>query len=319
MIAEQDWNRARELLAAAERIVLTTHQSPDPDGVGSELALMHALRALGKSVRIANRDGAPRACAYLPGADEITTDAGAIEAADLVVVCDASDPGRLGWPDDALAGRRVLNLDHHATNARFGTVNLVDPAYPATGALVRDLLARMGAPVPEAAAKALYAALLADTNGFRVRADARVHELAAELVRLGADAEEAARELFRKRVEAVRLWSRVLGAMELHDGGRSAWLVARPEDFAATGADAEDLEGLVNEALAIEGVEVAALLKPAEAGWKVSLRSWAANVGAIAEGFGGGGHVRAAGCLLRMPLEEALAALRAEVSARLEG
>jgi len=309
--------RAAQALREAQQVVLCTHISPDPDGIGSELALAHALHAMGKRARIVNVDGCPRICRGLVGADGIERwRKEALEQADLVVALDVATKRRLGWPEGFGLSAPLLNIDHHRSNELFGQINWVDPAYPATGAMVFDLLFALGVTIDAPMADALYLALMADTNGFRARISPSVHRMAASLIEAGAQPARLARTLFgSRRVSSARLLGALLAKMTLRDQGRSAWLIADAALVQQLGADWEDFEGIVEQALAIEGVEVAVLLRPLEDGcYKASLRSWGIDVGSLAARFGGGGHPQAAGCAIA---SDAIPALQQAVSALL--
>ncbi|MDX8401180.1 MAG: DHH family phosphoesterase [Mariprofundaceae bacterium] len=310
------------LLRASDDILLTTHRNPDGDGIGSQLALYDALTALGKRVRMHNRDGVPRIYRFLPHADVVGAGPWPREAArpGLIVSLDCGARSRLGLDDAFFADVPLLNIDHHASNTRFGTVDVVDPAFCATGAIVRELLRAMEVPLGPASASALFAALLTDTASFRLEsADASAHRLAAELIEAGARPGAIARAIYASRsLAGLHLLRLCLNSLEMRDDGRSAWMHVTRSDYESSGATVEDTEGLIDFARSIAGVEIAVFLRPeghSDHRWKASFRGKTqADVGALAGSFGGGGHRHAAGCTLDGSLEEVRALLHEKVS-----
>ena len=199
IIATTDWEQVARALDDATGIVLITHKNPDSDGIGSQLALYHALKAMGKQVWIHNLHSVPRICRYLDGSDE----AGVgdhfvhLDRVDTVVSLDCGAKSRLGMSDSFFAGRTLINIDHHASNNDFGQVNVVDASYCATGAMVSDLLLALDMTLTPAMASALYVALLTDTASFRLSTvTAEVFELAAALVEAGADPAAASKAVY---------------------------------------------------------------------------------------------------------------------------
>lgn len=190
MIATTDWNPVAKALNDTKGIVLVTHKDPDSDGIGSQLALYHALKGMGKQVWIHNLHSVPRICRYLDGSDEASEGDNFIhlDCVDTVVSLDCGAKSRLGMPDSFFAGKTLINIDHHASNNSFGQVNVVDANYCATGAMIFDLLLALDVTLTPAMASALYVALLTDTASFRLSTvTAEVFELAAALVEAGAD------------------------------------------------------------------------------------------------------------------------------------
>lgn len=317
--------KAVHLFRWAERIVITTHVQPDGDGIGSEVALAHWLRAEGKTVDILNPHPAPRRFDFLlrdipaPGFDPETAER-LLSGADLLAVLDISVPARLGPLEpyvEAYEGEIVV-IDHHLGPMGFRGVDCRDTAAAATGELLHDLLVDWGAEIDAAMATALYAAIAYDTGGFRYsNTTARTHRVAADLIGHGADIREVNRRVFESvSPTRARLMSRVLGEFHLEVDGRLAWMSLPLALMEEAGAEGEDVEGIVEALRAIEHVEMAILFKEIEPGaTKVSLRSAGEiNVSALAGRFGGGGHRNAAGAFLRRPLgvvvEEVLEAAR---------
>ena len=294
----------------ASGILLTTHCNPDGDGIGSQLALFHALRAGGFRVFMHNRDGVPRIYRFLEGSEHVGSGAQVGDGDfDLIVSLDAGSRLRLGFADDVFAGRKLVVIDHHATNECFGDLNLVDVSACATGAIVYEMIRRMGLPLSAAAANALYVTLLTDTTSFRnAGTTALAHRMAADLIDAGAEPWPLARAVYESRTRAgFDLQMRCMQTLELHDGGRSAWLFVDEAMYRETGSNSEDTEGLIDLARALDGVEVVVFMRPGEDGesWKVTFRGkYDADVGALAASLGGGGHKHAAGCTMRGGFEE---------------
>jgi len=319
-----DQDRALRAIADARGIALITHCNPDGDGIGSQLALWHALKAAGRRVFMHNHDIVPRIYRFLPGADAIGV-GNSFDAADvdLIVSLDAGAKTRLGMPESFFEGRRLLVIDHHASNARFGDINLVDVSACSTGAMACALIERMGLAITPDIATCLYVTVLTDTGGFRNAAtSAEALELAARLVRAGAEPWPVARAVYESRSEsAFHLLRACLATLDRRDGGRSAWLHVNEEMYRATGGDEEDTEGFIEYARALEGVEVAVFIRPdsAHRGWKITFRGKnGADVGALAVSLGGGGHRHAAGCTLDDDFETVRARVRRAVSALLD-
>jgi bifunctional oligoribonuclease and PAP phosphatase NrnA len=301
-------------LRAADRLVLTTHVNADGDGAGSEAALAIWLARQGKTVHVVNPTPLPRLFRYLfepqwllePG------DAGLPEvlaAAELVVVLDTGEPKRIGRVAKLIGDRPVVVIDHHPPGPEgFPGTGVRDPSAAATGELVYDLLQMAGVERwPAALAEALYVALVADTGSFRfANTTPRTHAVAGDLLARGVDPEVVYRRLYAtvplRRVELLR---RALGRLETEAATGLSWLTVRKEDVSETGADADDMDGLVEQARSLEGTEVAILFREMEdGGTKVSFRSnGQADVNALARQFGGGGHTKAAGALVGGGLE----------------
>jgi phosphoesterase RecJ-like protein len=321
--ADVDWQPLIQALQAAESIVLTTHRTPDADGIGSQIALYHVLKAAGKEVAMCNRDVVPRICRFLDGADAIRVGECHTRPHDarLIISLDAGARSRLGMPDAFFDGATLINIDHHASNTRYGDINMVDARYCATGAMVFDFIRAFGATLNAAAAEAIYAAVLTDTASFRLTTvTPEVHRMVAELIEAGAQPAEVAASVYgSQRACRFVLLRHALETLELHDHGRSAWLHVDASMYAESGGDAEDTEGFIDYARSIEGVRIAVFLRPeGEGGWKASFRGRkGADVGQLATDLGGGGHRYAAGCSLTGSLDEVYQRVRAAVAAML--
>lgn len=296
---------------SGHRFLLTSHQSPDGDAVGSCLGLARLLRRQGKGAVIWLRDEPPALYRALPGRERIHTGeeppAGYPEKFDAVVVLECPSVDRTGI-EAHLGDLPLLNIDHHLGNQHYGKVNWVDTAAPAVGEMVYRLAHGLMIELDADTATALYLTLVTDTGGFRFsNATPQAFEAAAALVREGASPETVAMWLYESQPEAVlRLLGDMLQTLELHRDGRIATASLTREMFERAGAGPGDSEGLVDYPRSIAGVEAVALLRHLEdATIKVSLRSRGeVDVEQIARRHGGGGHRNAAGFLSEEGPEE---------------
>jgi bifunctional oligoribonuclease and PAP phosphatase NrnA len=300
---------AMEALCAAIRdssgIMLTTHCNPDGDGIGSQLALYHALRSGGFPVAMHNHDPVPRIYRFLEGSEQVGCGKDPrTENIDLVISLDAGSRARLGFDDSVFAGRKLAVIDHHASNTRFGDINLVDVSSCSTGAIVYELIRYMKLSLSPASATAIFVTVLTDTSSFRNAATTpEVHELAAELIRAGAESWPIARAIYEDRsVACFKLQVCCMQTLVLRHQERSAWLHVDARMYRDTGSDSEDTEGLIEFVRALSGVKIAVFMRPGDdaSSWKVTFRAkYDIDVGSLAESLGGGGHRHAAGCTMR--------------------
>ncbi|MES2202332.1 MAG: bifunctional oligoribonuclease/PAP phosphatase NrnA, partial [candidate division FCPU426 bacterium] len=297
----------------ASSVALVTHVNPDGDGLGAEAALAEALEGLGKKVFLANQDATPERYAFL-GLERWKAPE---RPCDLGVVLDTSDKGRTGTGARALdSAGAIAVVDHHAGGGPFGQVNWIDASAASAGSMVARILEELQVALTPSMASAIYTALAHDTGCFKYsNTGADSFSLAARLKSAGADTAEINTLLFdSRRAEAVKLTAKSLSALQMGDKGLSAMASVSAAMLAECGAAPEDCDGIVEALRGIQGVEVSALLRQDKDSVKLSLRSkrWL-DVNRIAGLFGGGGHVRAAGATLRMPLNEAFEAVAARI------
>jgi phosphoesterase RecJ-like protein len=313
------WQAALRLLREAQRVALFGHLGPDMDVLGSMLALVHALRGMGKQAVACSHDPVPRRLAILPGAEEIVSceqRLRAVHAAmggwDLLVTVDGHGPERFGGlyavARQLAPHARTLNIDHHISEGRFCDVELVDSRAAATAELVYFLLRDLGAPPSPAVATCLLAGLYTDTLSFQTSSVTdRTFAAAAGTVQWGAEPGVLAFQLFRSRsVATARLWALVLSSLHYEEESDILWAEMTREMVQASGAQEEDLSGISSFLGGVQDARVVVLFKEMPDGTvQVSFRSQSLDVAALAGGLGGGGHRRAAGCTLPGPLEAA--------------
>ncbi len=299
----------------AHDIALTTHVNADGDGAGSEAALAGWLLGRGKAVAIANPTPFPDAYRYmLPAAVDVAElNAGvdsAVRNADLLLVVDTGEPGRIGRVARLVREDAVAVLDHHPPHADgIPGPGLRDPSACATGELVFDLFALAGVESwAESMVQGLYAAIETDTGSFRFsNTTPRTHAIAADLIRRGVDTEDVYRRLHATismaRLEIVRL---ALNELERDPDLPITWITVPRTVTHDMEATTEDLDGIVQYPRNVEGTEVALVFRETRDGsTKISLRSnGRVDVNAVARQFGGGGHVKAAGALVNGPVAE---------------
>ena len=293
-------DRILEAIKASQTICVVGHVRPDGDCVGSQLALALALRAEGKQVTVWNEDSTPTKLKFLDP-ENLWSPPQSGQTFDCVVATDAANYERLGRAGDCLKERRVLiNIDHHASNTRFGDINWVSRREPSTGELIHRLLKYAGWSITPHMADCLFAAVSTDTGSFQY-APTRpsTFAVAGELVKRGANLGRVCHEIYQSYPLArVRLLRHVYMNFRLVHGDRTAYFWLKPRDFARTGSQHADTEGLIDHIRAIEPVVVACAFEEVEpAVVRVSLRSKSArvDVNRIAALFGGGGHAAAAG------------------------
>lgn len=287
-----------ERLRSGQRFVISSHQRPDGDAIGSAMAAAYALRALGKHADVVFDAVPPHFLLPFPGVDGIrvsTSVSGEYDGA-LVMECGALDRTGVRGLDRA----PVLNIDHHVGNTRYGTINWIDESAAACTELVFTLSEALGAPLTPEIATHIYLGVLTDTGSFHFsHLTPRTYEIARRCVEAGADPRWIARTHYdSSTLGRVRIFGAVLNGMELDPSGRVALLTVTQDMTRAAGATYDDTEGLINFPLTVKDIEAVAFFKEMPDGtWRVSMRSkGAVNVRAIAGQFGGGGHVNASGC-----------------------
>jgi phosphoesterase RecJ-like protein len=301
-----DWSPLVDLIRRTDNFLLMTHVRPDADGLGSQLALADALRHLGKTVRVVIPSKLPPRYAFLdPGrsvVEEFRAPGDAFRNVGAVIVMDTGTWNQLGDFGPFLRQLDVPKavVDHHRTQDDLGAaVRVVDTTAEATGRLAYELIRALGAPISAAAANNLFMALALDTGWFRhPNTTAATFDLAAELVRLGANPSPLYEQLFEcAPVARLRLAGVALERLQTRAGGLIAHTEVLLKDYAATGAVPGDTEELINYPRSVEGVEVALLfIEQFDGGTKVSFRARSkVDVSKLAERFGGGGHKLASG------------------------
>jgi phosphoesterase RecJ-like protein len=324
--AERDAGVARiaQELRSAQRFLLTTHEGPDGDALGSMLALQQILGQLGKdSVMFlaAKEFPLPVEYRFLPLAEVFHEPP--VDIADRVVVfldCGNIDRMPVGWLGQG--DHHTLNIDHHHDNTRFGSVNLVDTAASCTAEIVFAIAKALDAELTPCLAGALYVGLVTDTGRFMyANASPAAHRMAAELIEAGVEVNDVYRRLYeRVPIEKLRLISRALSRVERHAQDALAITYISAEDYAAAGASEILTEGIVDHVRGLEGASIAAVVRDREGtgtARKVSLRSTDGliDVSAIARRHGGGGHPRAAGFSTDLSYAELVDVLGAELEA----
>jgi bifunctional oligoribonuclease and PAP phosphatase NrnA len=326
-VVRSDLDQVVDALRGHDRFLLTTHEGPDGDALGSLLAMQGILEQLGKdSVMFlaAKEFPLPVEYRFLP-----LTDVFHEPPADVVdrvlVFLDCGNIDRMPVSFLQRAGAQVLNIDHHHDNTRFGSVNVVDTDASCTAQIVFEISKRLGIELTPELASALYVGLVTDTGRFMYEnTDAAAHRMAAELIELGVDVDDTYRRLYeRVPIEKLKLIARALEKVERYDDGRLAITYIDAGDYEATGAGEVLTEGIIDLIRGLDGASVAAVIRDKTDGGrsarKVSLRSTdgTVDVSAIARQHGGGGHRRAAGFGTDLSYPELVELLRGQIATQL--
>lgn len=325
-MSSQDVAAVIAAIEASERIVVVSHTNPDADAYGSSCGLAWGLASLGKDVVVHNDHGFIPRYKIIPGAENVVKGIWKpLGERDLLMVVDCGGADRVG--DELLphlqAAHSVINIDHHASNTMFGTINYVVEGASSTSELIYELLKALEQHtnhtdlITTDAAACLLSGIIGDTGSFRYPSTtARTFRVAAELVERGARPDILTQELFATQsLVALKLQSEALGAVTVHANG-FAEVVVTQEMLRRNGADILDADSLAERARDIEGVKVSALYKQDVDLWRISLRSrrGVVDVSAIAQSFGGGGHKAAAAFRWRQDLPSLQEKLRVAIA-----
>lgn len=295
-----DLQQIINILREHEKFVLIAHVLPDGDSIGSLLALGEALCNAGKEVQLFSPGAVPRKYTFLRGSEKIKVEGMELPPAAVVIALDSSDPDRLGnFTEQARQARHLVNIDHHVTNARYGTLNLIDAEAAATGEIIYSLLDELGAAVTESIAEALYVAIATDTGSFKYDNTTPVtHRIAASLLEKNVNPGVLSQRIFDERpLSYYLLLKEALSTLEVHAENRIALISINKEMLQRSGTSVEDIDGLINYTRDIEGIELGILIYVENAEEiKVGFRSKTADVSLLAKKLNGGGHPKAAGC-----------------------
>lgn len=314
-----------DFLRTKNEFIITTHISPDGDGLGSSIALSQALSELGKKTILLCKDAVPPQCRFLPGHEKFHsfTDIQNLNSFENFIFVDCNDVDRIGDKSQvsSLDIRHAAVIDHHETGRAFGDVKWVVPESAATGLMIYYLIKALDLEISEDMAVNLYAAIATDTGNFRYEnTSPMVFRVADELTRLGAKPHLAYRELFESWSQGrFELFVRVLNTLDKHDG--IGTIVVTRKMLDETGTSPDDTEHFVEFPRIMKDLDISILLREIDANnYKLSLRSKEdINVATIAQSFGGGGHKNAAGCRIKADLETAKAQVLSQVKLLAKG
>ena len=299
------------LLHDAQTVILTSHIRPDGDSIGSTLGLMHFLRSLGKEARVLIDDELPRTFRVLPGLDTIERpEEGQRYTADLLVVCDV-ELRRTGAVVPSVDAVRVLNIDHHVTNDEEAEYLYLDPSRAATCEIMCEIIREMGGTCSLDMATCLYTGIATDTGFFRFsNTTPRTMRTAADLIEIGVKPNIISVAMEMKSYDEVMAQVRAIRNLEMFYDGKVAAVFIDEE----RAKEVKTTEGLLDKLRVIEGTQIVFFMKWLEHDtYRVSMRSKGVNVSRIAQEFDGGGHIRAAGCTLHAPFDEARSMILAAI------
>jgi len=330
-MAVNSFQQAVDLINGSTRVLLTTHIRPDGDACGCVRALSDALAQMGKASQVLFMS--PLASWYeslfdekppVLGNDIKPEELSTVYAdVDLVIIVDTNSrvqlPGFAEWLCDS--GKKILVIDHHITGDHLGDVEVIDTGAAAAGEIAFDLIQFAGWPVDIRIAESIFIALSTDTGWFKYsNADSRIFHTAAHLIEVGVNPNVIYQRMYQSFTPArLRLMTRMLEHLELHDNGRIATQYILRKDFDETGASGPDSENLIDECQRIGSVEAAVLLiELAGGGFRCSLRSKGrVDVRVIAQKHGGGGHTLASGVNISDTLDHIITMVVSEISAQL--
>lgn len=305
----------------SKKLLITAHVNPEGDAIGCQLAMKELLEKLGKSAVILDNDPVPVHYRFLPGAECISNKLSPAPDFDTAVVLDCPTLKRTGRVADLFTkDKTVINIDHHISNEKFGDVKWVDPEASSTGEMVYLLFKKFNVKLSRDAALLLYIAILTDTGSFNYdNTTGATHRVAGDLLEYGLKPAAVFEDVYERRSATdISFLGLVLSTIKVNKTGEVAYLEITKSMLKSTGADAANSEGFVNYARSIEGVRVAVIFKEdiAKPGIiNVSFRSKGnADVNEMASAFGGGGHVKASGCVVAGTLSD----VRARVLSKIE-
>lgn len=312
--------RIIDIINQNRSFLITSHERPDGDALGSELALYHMLAARGKTVVVYNQDQTPGHYRFLPGAAVIVNELSPAESFDAAFILDCSELKRVGRKAGQIGKiRQMVNIDHHVSNGGFCEVRLLDAEASSTGELIYRLAEAMALVLTPEMATNLYAAILTDTGGFCYGNTSRDCLLiAGRLVEIGAHPQRISENIHENiPLVKMRLMADVLKTLVLDMNGKVGSMVVMQNALARAGALSEHTDGFEDLPRTIQGVEVSILFIELEKDYfRLSLRSKGRlNVERVAGKFGGGGHVNAAGCRIRGELSIVKQRVLAEIEA----
>lgn len=312
--------KIKEKIEAAHNILILTHENPDGDAVGSSLGFMHALKKIGKQVTVL----IPKInnmYSFLPGFSEIKHEIENVEDFDLCIALDSSDTERLFICKPYFEKiEHTIVIDHHITNQNFGDVNYVNAVASSTCQNLIIVLAAMEIAINKEMAECIYTGILTDTGGFRYNTQSETFEFAAMLLETGIDISKIYRIVFDTTTEKrTRLLSRALDRLEILEDGKIAFTYITTQDVDELQNEDGDHENIVNYGRNISGVEVSIFAREKDGRYKISLRANEyVDVSQIASKYAGGGHLRAAGLEMAMPLEQVKQTLVEEIKKQLK-
>ena len=302
----KEFDACREIFEQKQRFVLSTHVNPDPDAIGSEIALAAFLKSRGKDVTILNHSATPSNCLFLDPHGTISQfapeqHADLIANTEVIVVVDANQSERLQSLHSYVMQSKAMKLciDHHLERQPFADLYVIDEEAAATGEILFNLFLHCDqGSVTKEIATALYAAIMTDTGSFRFpKTDAMLHRVVAGLIERGADPVQIYHEIYEQgSAKRLKLLGNVLSTLQLAHEGRVASVFVTRAMFNATETTEEDTENFVTYTLSIAGVQVGLMFTEIVEGVKISFRSRGEiAVNKLAQEFGGNGHKNAAG------------------------
>ena len=308
---QQVMTQIRDVLLSQKCVAIISHNNPDGDTLGSQLALAAALSDAGVETILLNNDTISEKYHFVAGNRRVQPYHEGLELPDVVVFVDCASMELAGYSTDhpALKGRTIINIDHHASNKQYGTINYVKADAAANCQNMYHVISALGAVITPEIATALYMGLSTDTGNFLFdNVTSETLRIAAELKDSGADTNTLRLNMYEScSHKRIALLKYILNDLHISRNGKYAWSKLHYNMMQELQPESTDIDGRVNTIKDIDGVEVAMLFRGVgENKTKVSLRSKAwADVNAIANQFGGGGHVRAAGCSFECAAEPA--------------
>jgi len=303
----------------SQRILITTHEFPDADGIGSEISLCLALRTLGKEVYCVNEEPLLERYQYL---DENKSVLGfkvfkeklSDFRPELIIIVDTNTKHRVGsqlgeYIDDSF---KVLYIDHHPCRGRDLSTHCIDVSAAATGQMVGEMIEALGVPFTKSIALPIYTAIIIDTSSFRYpTVSAATHRLVSKLMDTGINPPEAYNGIYgTKKVHHMHLLSRILKTASTNESETIAWMVLKKEDIDNFSSDVEDTHAFINNLLVLNNIKVACMFRDDGPLIKMSLRSSGEfDVGTIAQALGGGGHSHSAATILKRGVGESTQAV----------
>jgi phosphoesterase RecJ-like protein len=307
----------RDKILASHRIALTSHLRPDGDSICTSLALAGMIELLGKKASIINSDPLPLPFSRMAQARRIRQGQIPPGRFDLVILLECANVSRSG--QKSIDGYFKVNIDHHYSNDSYADINWIDPQASAVGEMAYRLGEKMGIVLTSRIAENLYCAIVSDTGCFQFsNTTARAFDISSRLIKSGANPIKITEFLFNTNPpEKIKLLGQVLSTLQMNQSGNIATITMFKSDLEALGLREVDTEDITTLARSIRGVEMVLFFKEMAADtFRISLRSKGrSNAAGVAEHFGGGGHVHAAGFTAVGPYDR----LIREIPRRVEG